>query len=123
MTERKSYISARSATQQLVFKRGVPDLSQPQDDPENGPMSRNEAEGSMASSPSVANGASDCIPPSRCIFSWHHLSYDVQISFGKYRRLLNDVSGYVVPGKLVCLSDCLFCQESFPTLGLDGAHG
>lgn len=99
MTERKSHVSARSATQQLVFKRDVKLVQEPQEDSETGPLSRNGGSGS--SSPTVG-GVSDALPPSKCIFSWHHLNYDVQLSFGKYRRLLNDVSGYVIPGKLVC---------------------
>ena len=39
------------------------------------------------------------------VFSWHHLSYTVPISHGdvKERRLLDDVSGYVAPGKLTAL--------------------
>jgi ATP-binding cassette subfamily G (WHITE) protein 2 (SNQ2) len=37
------------------------------------------------------------------VFSWQHLEYTVPISGGEKRRLLNDVSGYVVPGKLTAL--------------------
>ncbi|EGO01341.1 hypothetical protein SERLA73DRAFT_159769 [Serpula lacrymans var. lacrymans S7.3] len=36
------------------------------------------------------------------IFSWQHINYDVSVS-GESRRLLNDVSGYVAPGKLTAL--------------------
>ena len=36
-------------------------------------------------------------------FSWEGLSYTVPIGGGEERRLLNDVSGYVVPGKLTAL--------------------
>ncbi|THG98996.1 hypothetical protein EW026_g3289 [Hermanssonia centrifuga] len=36
------------------------------------------------------------------IFSWHHLEYTVPVSGGT-RRLLDDVSGYVAPGKLTAL--------------------
>ena len=35
-------------------------------------------------------------------FTWHHVSYDVQVKGGS-RRLLNDVSGYVAPGKMTAL--------------------
>jgi ATP-binding cassette, subfamily G (WHITE), member 2, SNQ2 len=35
-------------------------------------------------------------------FSWEHLMYTVNVS-GNPRRLLNDVSGYVAPGKLTAL--------------------
>ncbi|KAF5344805.1 hypothetical protein D9758_014417 [Tetrapyrgos nigripes] len=39
----------------------------------------------------------------RKIFTWHHLTYDVPIAGGTTRRLLDDVSGYVAPGKLTAL--------------------
>lgn len=37
------------------------------------------------------------------VFSWRNLDYTVPIAGGEKRRLLNDVSGYVVPGKLTAL--------------------
>lgn len=37
------------------------------------------------------------------LFSWHHLQYTVPVGGGKTRRLLDDVSGYVAPGKLTAL--------------------
>jgi len=37
------------------------------------------------------------------IFSWHHMQYTVPIDKEQYRCLLDDVSGYVVPGKLTAL--------------------
>ena len=37
------------------------------------------------------------------VFSWHHLEYSVTVTGGQQRRLLNDISGYVVPGKLTAL--------------------
>ena len=36
-------------------------------------------------------------------FSWKGLNYTIPISGGGERRLLNDISGYVVPGKLTAL--------------------
>ena len=36
-------------------------------------------------------------------FSWEGLNYTVSISDGGERKLLNDISGYVVPGKLTAL--------------------
>jgi len=36
-------------------------------------------------------------------FSWEGLNYTVPIGGGAERRLLNDISGYVVPGKLTAL--------------------
>ena len=37
------------------------------------------------------------------IFSWKNIQYDVPISAGRTRKLLDDVSGYVAPGKLTAL--------------------
>jgi ATP-binding cassette subfamily G (WHITE) protein 2 (SNQ2) len=36
-------------------------------------------------------------------FSWEGLNYTVPVGGGGERRLLNDISGYVVPGKLTAL--------------------
>lgn len=37
------------------------------------------------------------------IMSWAHLTYHVSVGGGERRRLLNDISGWVVPGKLTAL--------------------
>ena len=37
------------------------------------------------------------------VFTWRHLKYDVRVRKGETRRLLEDVSGYVAPGKLTAL--------------------
>ncbi|KIJ14545.1 hypothetical protein PAXINDRAFT_169702, partial [Paxillus involutus ATCC 200175] len=37
------------------------------------------------------------------IFSWKHVQYFVPLAGGEIRRLLDDVSGYVAPGKLMAL--------------------
>jgi len=42
-------------------------------------------------------------PPMTDVFSWQHLQYTVPISKGEHRRLLDDVSGFVAPGKLTAL--------------------
>ncbi|WFD34807.1 hypothetical protein MCUN1_001651 [Malassezia cuniculi] len=36
------------------------------------------------------------------VFNWHNINYDIQIK-GKPRRLLDNVSGYVAPGKMTAL--------------------
>jgi ATP-binding cassette subfamily G (WHITE) protein 2 (SNQ2) len=36
-------------------------------------------------------------------FSFQHLNYDISLGGGQKRRLLDDVSGYVQPGKLTAL--------------------
>ena len=37
------------------------------------------------------------------IFSWQHLRYTVPVGHGETRQLLDDVSGFVAPGKLTAL--------------------
>lgn len=37
------------------------------------------------------------------VFTWRHLEYTVPVADKEFRRLLDDVSGYVVPGKLTAL--------------------
>lgn len=39
----------------------------------------------------------------RDIFSWQNVNYVVPVSGGQRRQLLDDVSGYVSPGKLTAL--------------------
>lgn len=39
------------------------------------------------------------------VFTWHHLKYDVPVGGGEMLRLLDDVSGYVAPGKLTARED------------------
>jgi ATP-binding cassette, subfamily G (WHITE), member 2, SNQ2 len=50
------------------------------------------------------------------IFSWQGISYTVPVGGGEMRRLLNNVSGFVAPGKLTALMGesgagkvCLHC--------------
>lgn len=42
-------------------------------------------------------------PKMHDVFSWQNLSYSVPVGGGEMRRLLDDVSGYVEPGKLTAL--------------------
>ncbi|KIJ59901.1 hypothetical protein HYDPIDRAFT_32776 [Hydnomerulius pinastri MD-312] len=42
-------------------------------------------------------------PATTDVFSWKHVQYVVPIAGGTSRRLLDDVSGYVAPGKLTAL--------------------
>lgn len=37
------------------------------------------------------------------VFSWQHVQYVVPVGGGQHKRLLDDVSGYVAPGKLTAL--------------------
>jgi ABC-type transport system involved in cytochrome bd biosynthesis fused ATPase/permease subunit len=42
------------------------------------------------------------LEPNRDVLCWKHLNYHIQIK-GKERQLLQDVQGYVEPGKLTAL--------------------
>lgn len=44
--------------------------------------------------------ALEATPRTHDVFTWQHLEYTVPIGHGEMRRLLDDVSGYVAPGKL-----------------------
>lgn len=46
---------------------------------------------------------SNAAPAMTDIFSWQHLEYTVPMPDGSQRRLLDDVSGFVAPGKLTAL--------------------
>jgi ATP-binding cassette subfamily G (WHITE) protein 2 (SNQ2) len=69
-------------------EKGVPESRDPTD------KMRNE---SGTTSVDVA------VPMMSDVFTWRHLQYDVRIGKGETRRLLEDVSGYVAPGKLTAL--------------------
>jgi ATP-binding cassette subfamily G (WHITE) protein 2 (SNQ2) len=43
------------------------------------------------------------LPVAKNFFSWQHLNYDITLPNGSTRRLLDDVSGYVAPGRLTAL--------------------
>ena len=49
------------------------------------------------------SGDSISVPMMTDVFTWRHLQYDVPIKKGETRRLLEDVSGFVAPGKLTAL--------------------
>lgn len=76
---------------------------------------KDEEKGAKSTSPSEANDetkahavekeAKEAIseqPKMTNVFSWQHLSYHVMLS-GEKKQLLEDVSGYVAPGKLTAL--------------------
>ncbi|KAI5121205.1 hypothetical protein M0805_006006 [Coniferiporia weirii] len=47
--------------------------------------------------------AAEASPVMTDVFSWQHLDYTVPIGKGETRKLLEDVSGFVAPGKLTAL--------------------
>lgn len=104
ITEFKSKLDETRSV--LTFKRGTTQIqasTPPSDDVE-------------AVAPTAANPANDLRPDGKKAetalataekmtdkFSWEGLNYKVPVSGGGERRLLNNISGYVVPGKLTAL--------------------
>lgn len=94
----------------MLFKRGAKVHSHQQIESAKG---HDEEKGTRVGSLSVASDldAAHEAPPSSLpqhrrmqdVFSWRHIEYEIPLSGGKHRRLLDDVSGYVVPGKLTAL--------------------
>jgi len=80
----------------VLFKSGFKKPSPPKDE-ETGVVTESlpEAE-SQVEKAALATSNPD-------IFSWQHLKYSVPISGADDRVLLDDVSGYVAPGKLTAL--------------------
>jgi hypothetical protein len=92
---------------QLIFKRGakIPEVNESSRDEEKGTSASSfvrDAEFARGSQ-KVDNENTKHALIQRGVFSWHHLNYDIVLRGGETRRLLDDVSGYVAPGKLVCM--------------------
>jgi ATP-binding cassette subfamily G (WHITE) protein 2 (SNQ2) len=49
------------------------------------------------------SGDSISVPMMTDVFTWRHVQYDVSLKKGETRRLLDDISGFVAPGKLTAL--------------------
>jgi ATP-binding cassette, subfamily G (WHITE), member 2, SNQ2 len=49
------------------------------------------------------SGDSIAVPMMSDVFTWRHMQYDVALGHGESRRLLDDISGFVAPGKLTAL--------------------
>ncbi|EJD01720.1 uncharacterized protein FOMMEDRAFT_111764 [Fomitiporia mediterranea MF3/22] len=99
--------ASASDTAATLFKRGsnvshIVESSATSLDEEKGtvkpedPVKREE-------SPEEVEKALEATPEMTDIFSWQNLRYTVPIGKGETRLLLDDVSGYVVPGKLTAL--------------------
>jgi ATP-binding cassette, subfamily G (WHITE), member 2, SNQ2 len=87
----------------MLFKRGAraPIVREVQE-------KADEEKGTVGSSNVVEktrndSGDSISVPMMSDVFTWRHLEYDVSVGKGEIRRLLDDISGYVAPGKLTAL--------------------
>ena len=100
----------------MLFKRGrdtgIDDAIAGSSDVEND-ASGTEAFKNLKSALSAQNRAVDNIVPSTDIFTWRNVCYAVQIK-GVGRRLLADVSGYVVPGRMTARTTSLLSLHPLP---------
>ncbi|CCM04556.1 uncharacterized protein FIBRA_06737 [Fibroporia radiculosa] len=108
--------AAAFETSVMLFKRGsnVTVEATPSDEEKAGDRSHSMSAPSLGAAsddaspdlPSEKNEKheiADIVPTTTDIFSWQHIYYTVPISGGDSRQLLDDVSGFVAPGKLTAL--------------------
>ncbi|ELU37955.1 ABC transporter [Rhizoctonia solani AG-1 IA] len=94
-----------SGATQLVFKQNakIPSLENPtanNTDPEKADVPPDQI---VERQQKEAKDAQRGLPEQRSVFSWHRLNYDISTGSGQKRRLLDDVSGFVAPGKMTAL--------------------
>ncbi|THH28859.1 hypothetical protein EUX98_g5325 [Antrodiella citrinella] len=97
LTERNT--SSRGESSATVFKRGT------KADIEEEERKTDEEQAGVTTAGSIANTRVDAslkAPAMTDVFSWQHVNYAVPVPEGT-RVLLNDVSGFVAPGKLTAL--------------------
>jgi ATP-binding cassette subfamily G (WHITE) protein 2 (SNQ2) len=90
-----------------LFKRGskvgaVQEMAASNDE-EKTPTETPETAGEIDAKVEDAKNALAKAPTMTDVFSWQHMEYVVPLGKGEHRRLLDDVSGYVAPGKLTAL--------------------
>jgi ATP-binding cassette, subfamily G (WHITE), member 2, SNQ2 len=98
------HTSTASQRSYVLFKRGSKkiDASGVSDNEKSIIEKDKEAENMLSGSSDGSTSAVFLPPKQKDIFSWHHLRYTVPTQNGP-KRLLDDVSGYVMPGKLTAL--------------------
>ena len=103
--------SDMGASTVTLYKRGTkpPEISESSDsqDPEKGPTpsgssSAGDSEKTKEEQDKEVKEALEEAPAMTDIFSWKNLNYVVPVS-GGHRKLLDNVSGFVAPGKLTAL--------------------
>ena len=79
------------------------------------PHKNESSDNEKGSAPSIASTVNDPSPQPKAgnespsaptmtdVFSWQHLEYVVPLADGSRRKLLDDISGFVAPGKLTAL--------------------
>ena len=87
----------------VLYKRGTEfdDVSKPEDDVENGSESKDVTVQTLPSS----NNSQVLFNNIKTVdvFSFSHVNYAIETPDGQQKQLLDDVSGYVSPGKLTAL--------------------
>ena len=104
ITEFKFKLAERRSV--VAFKRGTKQLqnSAPQsDDVETAAPTAANSVNDLRADEAKAEKALASAKKITDTFSWEGLNYTVPVSGGGERKLLNDISGYVVPGKLTAL--------------------
>lgn len=110
--------TSSTTTSSMLFKRGTtsPVLEEATADEEKGkPVSEKAALAPSRSNDASADKALEGTMAMKDVFTWQHLEYTVPVGGGNTRRLLDDVSGYVAPGKLTA-------REYPPFSGLRATH-
>ena len=92
----------------MLFKRGSkpPVLQEAEAEVKNSDVekpSSSSGSGSSQTEVEEAREAAADAPAMTDIFSWQHLNYTIPVGHKETRKLLDDVSGYVAPGKLTAL--------------------
>lgn len=84
----------------VLYKRGTEfdEVSTAEDDVENGAESKDVILPSSDNSKFLFNRIE-----TEDVFSFSHVSYTIETPDGQRKQLLDDVSGYVTPGKLTAL--------------------
>ncbi|KIP01968.1 hypothetical protein PHLGIDRAFT_130987 [Phlebiopsis gigantea 11061_1 CR5-6] len=95
---------ASSESSVTLFKRGTKGAAAVEEDGGADEEKQAAADAPRAGAATKAKADEETLTPKmKDVFSWHHLEYTVPVGGGKTRRLLDDVTGFVAPGKLTAL--------------------
>ncbi|TFK52853.1 hypothetical protein OE88DRAFT_1627317 [Heliocybe sulcata] len=91
----------------MLWKRGAKKTDavkeQEEEEKSKGDLEKAGGETRPGSMSEMEKAIAESAPKMTDIFSWQHLQYVVPVGSGEQRRLLDDVSGFVAPGKLTAL--------------------
>ncbi|CDO77419.1 hypothetical protein BN946_scf184857.g26 [Trametes cinnabarina] len=104
LTENNTSVAGETSV--MLFKRGTKSAVIQAAEKETSGDEEKGAASAAAQSGDAAAGKQalqDATPEIKDVFTFQHLNYVVPVGGGKERKLLDDVSGYVPPGKLTAL--------------------